>query len=260
LSSEVHEKEEADDAEPPMTKRQDLLFRFLGASIAAGLLTSIVFGSTIIFNVPWGAVDEPLEETTEIGQGHYEQWSFKVTDYHIHYTAKVVQGNKVDVYAAGWGWKDNELKKYLLGEHSHVGVSEAEGTHNPNDDMKTFYLIVDNSNNTGIPSVGNVTVKIKIENTWLFSTGELCSMWVLTFIVIVPAMMWGIGRKKDRAEATKGSDGPATVPPSPEGNDPPTGDVCQQCGSESLIDEASGCPYCPNCNRWIDETSEGPTL
>ena len=259
MSSETHEREEADETEPPMTKRQDLLIRFLSAAFVAGLLTSIFFGSIILFDVPWGAVNEPLEETTEIGQGHYERWSFEVSDYRIHYTAKVVQGGKVDVYATAWGWKDYHLKEYLLGEHSHIGVTEAEGTHNPDDDMKTFYLIVDNSNNTGIPSVGNVTVKIKIENTWLFSTTEVCSMWVIVFTVIVAAVMWRIGRKKDKAETTEESDRNAEVPPSPEGTDhPPTGNVCQECGGEYLIDEDSGWPYCPNCNRWAEEMSEGP--
>jgi len=250
MSSEVGDSVDSGDTPPPLTKREDFLISLIVSMLVAGLVTSIVFGPIILVSVPRGAMTEPLEETAEIGQGKDQRWDFRVSDFRIRYTVKVIQGGNVDVYVSAFGRRNSESKLYIIDGHQHEDVNKIEGVVSPPDYLTSFYLDVDNSNETGITSDGNVTVKVKIENYEKYSTTWLYRIWGLVFLLMVVGLMRSLSKDKDKEGTTGGDDETSQAPSSPGQADYPTETVCQGCGGEYLIDEESGWPYCPFCNRW----------
>lgn len=248
----IPHRRELDELDPELQvpTRGNLLASLVVAIVIAGAITAFVFGTMLVVSIPWGANIEPLEEIAEIGQGHYEQWMFSLKDYRVRYHVKVVEGGNVDVYAAGYTWNDFDYDRRILGDHSHEGVNRVDDVVNPPDGTNTLYLIVDNSNDAGAPSDGNVTVKIKLEHYDRWSTKWICVAWAFMFLILVSSMMWNVWGKKIKGESKTEGVERTTEPSIPGPFDRPTEEVCPDCGGEYLVDEASGWPYCPKCERW----------
>lgn len=218
--------------------------------IVSLVISLIIFGGGILFVYPWGAGTDPVEETVAIPQGTDHQWEIETKGDAIYYSVEVVSGGSVDVIAAKFAYQDGELGYFYLSGHRHINVREIDGTVSSHEDLDDFDLFVDNSNDVGVGSTGDVTVNVIIEHRPSFPIWLLAIIAVVIFIVSVMGSMRRERAEEEAGESVQRDMAALYEPPPTSPSGAPADTYCLDCGAQQAYDEATGALYCPRCGRW----------
>jgi len=233
-----------------MSKEERGRRSFRSNLIMSLVVTVLIFGLIAVFVYPWGAGAEPVEETVTIPQGADHQWEIETKGDSIYYSVEVVSGGNVDVIAAKFAYQDGKMGYFYLPGHRHINVRQVDGKVGSSEDLDDFDLFVDNTNDVGAASTGDVTVNVIIEHKASFP------LWILAIVAVIAFLFtfWS-GVKRDQAKerdedlarremATLHEPRPVATPGIPAAT------YCMDCGAQQAYDEASGALFCPRCGRW----------
>jgi hypothetical protein len=202
--------------------------------------------------IPMGVSAVTTQEVIEEG----DDWNeiIRIGGGNLWYRVEVIGEGMVDVYMSLFlylGIPDTGID--TISGHRHEGVTVVEDTIEKN--YPSINLIVDNSNKTGFPSTGDVTVKIQWEekmDSMLFIPGLI----VIIGIGVGLAVLWA--KKRSDARGPKIHDRETAMElqrvlaqdeaVGAAGEDPGTGAYCAGCGSEKKKSLRTGRIYCPNCD------------
>ncbi len=218
--------------------------------IGSLVVTVIIFSVIFAIEYPWGPGSEPIEETVTIPQGTDHQWEIETKGDSIYYSVEVVSGGNVDVIAAKFAYQDGKMGYFYLAGHRHLNVRQVDGKVGSSEDLDDFDLFVDNTNDVGAASTGDVTVNVIIEHKASFP------LWILAIVAVIAFLFsaWA-GMKRDQAkeqnEELARKEMAALTEPIPVASPGlPADTFCMDCGGQQAYDEASGALYCPRCGRW----------
>ena len=211
--------------------------------------------------------DAGEERTVAIKEGSYED--IYITERgSIKYSVRVISGGPVDVYMAKYLLPGPAGSISVIEGHSHEGVESVEDILEGADG--SVYLVVENGDNIGTASSGDVTVYMSWEST-VTATGVLgILLGVLVFISIVIFLVAAVVRSRKKrgamvpvgqriittsfdgstyivedtyVETDGDEDGDASVRES--------GQYCPRCGAMMSLAPMTGAIWCPRCNTRV---------
>ncbi len=201
-------------------------------------------------------------ETATIDQGSFESILIDTNGKNLWYHVKVLSGGSVDVYMA-------DTIQYWTGTitvypgHEHPGVRDIEDTLKGASGL--VHLVVDNGDDLGVVSTGNVTVLME----WELETDYIgLVLGVIFLIFIIIGIVASVVVKRRRVQVTTvvedefgrvlsyethdeaPNQGNAFGTPSgtvPGAMAAPTEEYCPGCGRSKVFDPATRRTYCPHC-------------
>lgn len=205
-------------------------------------------------------------ENATIVEGSFENVLIDTNGKNVWYHVEVLSGGSVDVYMA-------DMIQYYSGTisvypgHEHVGVRDIEDT------LKgasgSVHLVVDNGDDLGVASSGDVTVMME----WELETDYFgLVLGVIFLIIIIISIVASVVIKRRRVQVTTvvedefgrvlsyetheesptygGSTGGTVGYAQSGGNGgaaAPTEEYCPGCGRSKIFDPATRRTYCPAC-------------
>ena len=214
--------------------------------------------AVLLMLLPFAAVPTHAEDSYQgnvrIGQGDNHYWKVSGQGT-LEFTVEVVTGGPVDVLITDD--VPTGMVFYYEG-HDYIRTSSVKGKF-PMGSEGTVYLVVDNSNDVGVDTTGDVTVDVEWElsgqtSAWL--AGVLVP--IIFLILIVAGLVITVRRRtsRPRYDDTVVEDvyvdergqvlGVSSGPPA-RGRAPHEPQWCPSCGAEMQWDDYYGRSYCPHC-------------
>ena len=215
------------------------------------LIVSISLLAVMVLPVSTAA---PLtgSNTADIDEGGFRSFGVRGQGA-FTFSVLVVEGGHVDVYVCDSPPTLGTIQ-YVEG-YDYVDVEYVEDSF-PREDDNVMYVVVENGDNVGSASEGDVRVTVEWATEKVDppddSMAVLPILLIVVFfvIVLVVAMVMRIARRPPPEVVVEDvyvdERGRRIAPPRAQALS--AGDRwCPRCGSERLVDPATGRVYCPNC-------------
>lgn len=192
-------------------------------------------------------------KTATIDRGGYKSFSVGGQG-DIAFSVNVVEGGNVDVYVCDSPPMLGSLE-YIDG-YDYVNVEYVEDSF-PRDDDNTMFIVVDNGDDVGTASTGDVTVIVEWATEKVPPPEDSIKVLPVALIVgffvalIVVVLVLRTRRNPDLEPEVVvetiylDERGRQVAPPAPTLSAQDR--WCPRCGSERRINPATGWPYCPSC-------------
>jgi hypothetical protein len=210
----------------------------------------------MISSMAYCSLAEPLtgSNTAIIKEGEYKSFGVKGQGDFV-FTVLVVNGSNVDVFICHSPPTLGNLR-YLEG-YDYIDVEYVEDSF-PREDDDTMFIVVDNGDNVGVASTGDVEVLVEWETEKIPPPNENMPVLLKALgIAIVVALVIGILmvrvlRRREEpvdvvVETVYVDERGRAVPPPRSRGVSPKDRWCPRCGSERMVSPRTGQPYCPNC-------------
>ncbi len=227
--------------------RVDILRRTFLVSMLTVLMISSLGDCTLA---------EPLtgSKTATIEEGGYK--SFGVDGQGVFvFSVLVLNGSNVDVFICQSPPTLGNLR-YIEG-YDYIDVESIQDNF-PREDDDVMFIVVDNGDNVGVASTGDVQVLVEWETEKIPSPSDplpvllkAVGIGIVVALVLAILLVRVLRRREEPAEVIVETvyvdeRGRAVPPPRPRGLSPKDR-WCPRCGSERMVSPRTGQPYCPNC-------------
>ena len=193
-------------------------------------------------------------ETVAIDEDKYESFGMGGQG-DIRFSVIVVEGGNVDVYVCDSPPTLGSLE-YIDG-YDYIDVEYVEDSFSRDDD-NTMFIVVDNGDNVGVASTGDVTVTVAWTTEKISPPEDpisiLPAVLIVGFFVVLIIVVLVARVRRGRAMEPQviienvyvdeqGRQVAAPRTPMMSAQDK----WCPRCGSERRMNPATGRPYCPSC-------------
>jgi len=203
-------------------------------------------------------------ENATITEGTFENVLIDTNGQNVWYHVKVLSGGSVDVFMADMIYYSTGTISYYPG-HKHMAVSDVEDT--LTGASGSVHLVVDNGDDIGIASFGDVTVLME----WELQTDYVgIVVGIIFLIILIVVIVAAVVVKRRKVQVTTVVEDEFGRVVSYEVHDEPnyqgnavgsstgtiagaaptaTDEYCPGCGRSKVYDPASRRTYCPACRQ-----------